>query len=102
MKITKLNSAPKVPFDLDGRVLFSKENLEIVHLRLQVGEVIDIHKNPVDVMFWVLSGTATLRVENEEFVFGKNNLIEISSDENREWKNTGDEIFEVLVVKFLK
>ena len=101
MKVTELKSASKVPFNLDGRILFSQENVEIIHLTLQPGEEIDIHKNPVDVLFWVLNGVATLTVEEKEFVFGKNNLIEVGSKENRGWKNKGNEIFEILVVKLL-
>ncbi|MCF8296220.1 MAG: cupin domain-containing protein [Saprospiraceae bacterium] len=102
MKVTELNSAPKVPFDLDGKILFSQENIEIVHLTLQPAEEIDIHKNPVDVLFWVLNGTATLTIETEEHVFGVGNLIEVGCEENRGWKNTGDEKFEILVIKLVK
>ncbi len=102
MKVTELKLAPKVPFNIDGKILFSQENIEIVHLTLQPNEKVDIHKNPFDVLFWVLNGIGTLTVEDEKFVFGTNNLIEIGKEENRGWENTGSKVLDMLVVKLLK
>ncbi len=48
MQIRNLSSAPKVPFDLDGKIMLSRKNLEVIHLSLQPGEVLTGHVNDFD------------------------------------------------------
>ena len=67
MKITTPDNAEKVPFNLEGRKMYVNPKAEIIHLTLKSGEVVDIHTNPFDVVFYTLEGTATLSVEGKEY-----------------------------------
>lgn len=99
MKINKLSNSPKVPFDLDGHILHSENQLELVHLTLQPGESVSEHKNPFDVIFYVVQGSGTLTVENDSYELSANDTTKITSDKNRSWKNTGDQDLRILVIK---
>lgn len=99
MKIQNLNNSPKVPFDLDGYVLHSENQLELVHLLLKPCENLAEHKNPFDVIFYVVQGSGVLTVENDSYELSANDTTKITSDKNRSWKNTGDQDLRILVIK---
>ncbi len=100
-KITKLEDAPQVPFKLDGRILFSSEKLELIHLTLQPGEKMEPHSQPFDVVFYVLSGNAILGLEEQSIDGVPGTCIFIPAGMQRGWKNTGNGEFRVLVIKDL-
>ncbi len=101
MKIQNLNNSPKVPFDLDGYILHSEKQLELVHLVLKPGENLSEHKNPFDVIFYVVQGSGILTVENDSYALNANDTNKITSDKNRSWKNTGNQDLKILVIKLL-
>lgn len=99
MKVQSLEHAPKVAANLEGHIMFSGEKTEIVHLLLKAGEGLDTHKNPLDAIFYCLEGRGVLNVENQEFVIQKDDCISIPSMADRSWKNTGDGVLRLLVIK---
>lgn len=99
MTIQNLNNSPKVPFDLDGYILHSENKLELVHLKLKPGENLSKHKNPFDVIFYVVQGSGILTVENDSYELSANDTTKITSDKNRRWENTGDQDLRILVIK---
>ncbi len=99
MKIQNLSNSPKVPFDLDGYILHSENQVELVHLLLKPGENLAEHKNPFDVIFFVIQGSGVLTVENDSRELNANDTTKITSDKNRSWKNTGDQDLRILVIK---
>ncbi|GAB1417587.1 hypothetical protein MASR2M12_03520 [Bacteroidales bacterium] len=99
MKITTLQTAEKVPFNLDGRKMFSSKKVELVHLTIQPGEEIAPHANPFDVVFFVLEGQGEIMVNQESFLASENNSVFIEKDKQRGLRNTGDGLLRVLVVK---
>ncbi len=99
MKLTTLENAEKVPFNLDGRKMFTNDKVELVHLALKPNEEIALHANPFDVIFFILDGTGTIFYEETQTKAETNNSIYIEKDKQRGMKNTGNEIFKVLVVK---
>lgn len=101
MKIIKLEDAPHVPFKLDGRILFSSEKLELIHLTLQPGEKMESHTQPFDVVFYIISGNGILDVEGQSIDGTPGTCIHIPMGVMRGWKNNGDMEFRVLVVKDL-
>jgi len=54
MRIQNLSNSPNVPFNLDGHILFSEKPVELVHLLLKSGEKLELHKNPFDVIFFLV------------------------------------------------
>ena len=101
MKIQNLNNSPKVPFDLDAFILHSEEKIEIVHLFLKPGEVLEEHKNPFDVLFFVVEGSGILTIDNEKQNLKKNDTIKVTSDKNRAWENNSNINLRILVIKLL-
>jgi mannose-6-phosphate isomerase-like protein (cupin superfamily) len=99
MKITTLESALKVPFNLDGRKMYTGEKVEVVHLSLKPGEEIALHANPIDVVFFILEGNGTILFEGESFNVAANSAIYIEKDKQRGMRNSGEEVFRVLVIK---
>ena len=99
MKITNLENAPKVPFKLDGRVMFTSKDNEIIHLTLKAGEKLDLHTNPFDVVFYTLSGEGVLDVEGERLTMKQNDSVAVTKGILRSWENNSTEDLRILVVK---
>jgi quercetin dioxygenase-like cupin family protein len=103
MKISNvhLDKAPPVPFDLDGKVMFSSEKLEIIHICLKPGEKINQHLQPFDVIFFILSGEGILETDEGNTKAIENTSIFVPAGVMRGWNNTGMNDFKVLVIKDL-
>jgi quercetin dioxygenase-like cupin family protein len=99
MNITRLNQAPKVPFDLDGYILANHANVEIIHLHLKPGERIEKHTNPFDVIFYILEGKAMLESDLERVLVMKDQSIVIEAGINRGIENISVGDFKLLVIK---
>ncbi|HUW06527.1 MAG TPA: cupin domain-containing protein [Williamwhitmania sp.] len=101
MKIKLVETAEKVPFDLDGRKMFSSEKVEIIHLNLLPGENLELHSNPFDVIFYILEGEGIVETEDEQITVEPDMTIEIASGVKRGVKNVGPGNFRLLVIKIL-
>lgn len=99
MKVSNLQTADKVPFNLDGRVMFTNEKVELVHLTLKPGEEIPLHSNPFDVIFYILEGNGTIIFGQESSTVEPNSSIFIEKDKQRGMKNSNEGAFKVLVCK---
>ena len=99
MKITTIENAKKVPFTLNGRIMFRSENAELVHLSMKSGEQIPPHSNPFDVVFYVLEGSGKISVELEQKDVSKDNVLYVKAGLQRGINNTGKDLLRVLVVK---
>ena len=101
MKITKVTetSIQDTPHKVDVRLIYDNENAQAVHITLQPGETLKRHITPVDVFFYILEGTPTVHIgENEETV-EINSLIESPKDIVHHISNNSTQIARVLVVK---
>ncbi len=98
MKVT-LETAPKVPIQIDGRIMFSSEKAELIHLTLKRGEVIEKHDNPFDVIFYILEGIGKLTLNNETHLLNTNDCISVSTGIQRTMENSGDKELKILVCK---
>lgn len=96
---TTLSNAPKVPFNLDGRVMFSSVKVEMVHLTLNPGEEIPVHTNPFAVVFYLLQGELILRVDEEEVLLRPDMAISVEPNLSRGLYNASKMPSRVLVVK---
>lgn len=99
MHVTTLETAEKVPFNLDGRKMFTNEKVELVHLVLKPNEEIALHANPFDVIFFILEGEGEVLFENERVKVSPNTSIYIEKDKQRGMRNDGNSAFRVLVNK---
>jgi quercetin dioxygenase-like cupin family protein len=99
--IRKPEDAPRVPFKLDGRIMYSSPRTEVIHLTLQPGGQMDPHTQPFDVIFYVLQGTGTLIAGDEEVTVSENTCIWLEAGTERCWKNPGEKEVKILVIKYL-
>ena len=101
LKITTPETAPRVPFQLDGRIMLSRSGTEIVLLSLKPGESVPKHVNDFDVAIFILEGQGRIETGtvSEEVFPGM--LAEIAAGEERGISNTGDGMLKVLVLKFV-
>jgi mannose-6-phosphate isomerase-like protein (cupin superfamily) len=98
-----LSSAPRVPFNLDGRILFSSGEYELIHLTLQPGEEVEIHKQPFDVIFYVMEGCGLLTAGDDRVEVASDAAVLVSAGVMRSWKNTNSIPLRILVNKlFIK
>ncbi len=101
MKIQNLSNSPKVPFDLDGHILHSEKQIELIHLLLKPGEKLDEHKNPFDVIFFVVEGSGTLTIESNTYKITATDVTKITSEKMRGLQNHTNNDLRILVIKLL-
>ena len=101
MTIQNLSNSPKVPFELDAFILHSEKQVEIIHLLLKPGEHLSDHKNPFDVIFFVIEGSGILNINMENFTLKNNDTIKVTKDKKRSWSNTSEKDLRILVIKLL-
>jgi len=100
--IQPISSASLVPFKFDGRILFSSDNVELIHLTLQPGEGMDQHIQPLDVVFFVLEGTGSLLVGEDMLIITVNTTVYVKEGAYRSWTNNGPGPLRILVYKLIK
>jgi mannose-6-phosphate isomerase-like protein (cupin superfamily) len=101
MKVNTLTTAEKVPFNLDGRKMYTGLNVELVHLSLKPAEVLEKHSNPFDVVFYILEGSGIVETDDESINVEPDMCIEIEMGINRGITNNSNSLLRVLVVKIL-
>ncbi len=99
MKAKLIETAEKVGFNVDGRKMFTSSKVEIIHLDLKFGEVVEMHSNPFDVAFYILEGAGIIETPDEQITVEPDMCIEISAAEPRMIRNIGVESLRVLAVK---
>ncbi len=100
--ITTFNHAPKIPLDLDARKMYSSPQLEVIQLMLHPGEGMAPHVQPMDVIFFILSGSGILELENRIIESTEKSCIFVKAGVQRAWKNSGTGDFSLLVIKDIK
>jgi mannose-6-phosphate isomerase-like protein (cupin superfamily) len=62
MKPIKVSESPVVPTPtgLDAHRLFASPHIEVVHIHLPAGHALVRHASPVDTLFYIITGTATV------------------------------------------
>ena len=101
MKIVDIAEVPSGPnpHGVDARKIYDTGHAVAVHITLQPGESLKLHKTPVDVFFYVLEGTGIVRIGDEEEEVGPDRLVDSPAAIPHLWRNETDTVFRVLVVK---
>ncbi|HAN19972.1 MAG: hypothetical protein A2X13_10855 [Bacteroidetes bacterium GWC2_33_15] len=101
MKIQNLKNSPRVPFNLEGYILHSEKPVELVHLLLKPGDALEKHKNPFDVIFFVIEGSGILAINGDNLNIHSNDVIKVTSDKLRAWENNSTQDLKLLVIKLI-
>jgi len=98
-KVYLLEDALKIPFNPDGKILFTSEKMELVHLTLTPGKGMEKHSQPFDVVFFVLEGKGNIEIGSEQVLVKTNTCIHVGKGTLRKWSNTGSSDLKILVIK---
>lgn len=90
------------PHGIQSSKMYDSENAVIMHLFLKAGEKLKPHKTPVDVAFYVLQGTPSILVGEENIRVKQDDLIESPKDIVHCIYNETDKDVRVLVMKLPK
>jgi mannose-6-phosphate isomerase-like protein (cupin superfamily) len=85
--------------NVDARNLYSTPEAMITVITLQPGQALKRHITPVDVAFYVLSGTGVVEIGDEKQEVGANTLVESPKDIIHCWYNESTEPLRFMVVK---
>lgn len=87
---------------MHGVKLYSQPEGEIVHLVLKPGAHLKAHKTPVNVLFYVLEGEATLEIGDETQTFPQDSAVDSPKDIPHAVTNNGGGDLRLLVIKMPK
>ena len=87
------------PHGVDVRKLYDKSSAQIMHMTLAPGESLKPHKTPVDAVFYVLEGEATIHIAGESIPQSKDTLIESPANVPHHISNESEERARILVIK---
>ncbi len=79
--------------------LIQQDEVQVVLLAFEPGQGLPVHTTPVDVFFYVIEGTPTIKVGDEENKISSGNIVLSPKDIPHTVKNESDEDTKVLVVK---
>lgn len=101
MKITKVTETniQDTPHKVDTRLLYDNETAQAVNITLQAGESLKRHITPVDVFFYILEGTPTVHIGDEEETVETDSLVESPKDIVHHISNQSTQVARILVVK---
>lgn len=101
MKVAEVKNTQSKPnpHGVDVRNLSDTDSAQVVHITLQPGELLKKHITPVDVVFYVLEGRATVEIGEERMEAGADTLIESPARVPHRLMNNGTVQARVLVVK---
>lgn len=87
---------------IHGVKIYSEAEGEIVHLSLAPGAHLKAHKTPVNVVFYVVEGVATITIGDEKHSFTKDMIIDSPKDIPHAVTNEGEGNLRILVIKMPK
>jgi len=104
MEITNcLKSGPmKNPHNLKASKLYESDLAEIIHLQLEPGGSTVKHITPVDVVFYILEGEATITIGDETETVLVENLVKSPKRVPHNISNQSDTVLRVMVMKLPK
>lgn len=85
--------------NIDAKRVYSKENAEIIQMKLTPGQSLIKHATPVDVIFYVVEGKGQVLIGDEVKNVTKGQFIESPKNIPHSLSNDGIENFVFLVIK---
>ena len=92
----------KNPHNLKASKLYDSDLAEIIHLQLEPGGSTVKHITPVDVVFYILEGEATISIGDESEIVSADNLVKSPKGVPHNISNQSDTILRVMVMKLPK
>nr|HDM59305.1 cupin domain-containing protein [Bacillota bacterium] len=101
IRIARIEDVPKMdnPHGIDVRKLHDSEHAQVMHIELGPGEGLRRHSTPVDVVFFVLEGTAVIEIGDERLKVSAGTLVESPSRVPHRVMNDDQTVLRFLVIK---
>lgn len=87
------------PHKVDARQIYNRDAVQIMHIILEPGQSLKPHKTPVDAVFYILEGTATVYIGDESEKFDADSLIESPKEIMHYISNEGSGTARIMVIK---
>jgi len=89
---------------VDGRRFYEGDTVQIAHIEILPGGVLEKHETPVDAVLYVLQGTAKVIIDNQEQVVQEqvvqqDELVEFPKNTPHEVINISQKKLRVLVIR---
>jgi len=84
---------------ITAKKLLKNDDVQVMNLVLDPGDVVPPHSVPVNVFFYIVSGTGTLKIGEEESVVEAGNIIPCPPETEMSLQADQGEKFKVLNVK---
>lgn len=95
----ELNSH-KIDIGFDAWQRHSDDPVSLIQISLKPGELIDNHINTERLIFYIISGSGKLWIDNSSFQLGEGDSILVKENLSRKWLNDGSEVLTLLAFKF--
>ena len=92
----------KNPHGIKASKLYDSEFAEIIHIQFNPGDSLVKHITPVDVVFYVLEGEATITIGDEIETVSADNLVKSPKRVSHNISNQSDALVRVMVIKLPK
>lgn len=89
------------PFDADVRVLFSRKDIDVIHLQLEPGKMLSKVTIATDAFFFVLEGSPEISVGDETQATEAQTLVFCPGGSAHCISNPGKEQSRILILKML-
>jgi len=101
IRTARLQDVPKTDsrHGIDARKLHDSEHAQVMHIELAPGEALLRHSTPVDVVFFVLQGSAVIEIGEERVVVPADTLVESPARVPHRVMNDGQTPMRFLVIK---
>jgi mannose-6-phosphate isomerase-like protein (cupin superfamily) len=101
MKYTDTKNAieKKNPHGIKSLQMVNKESSEVLHLTLEPGQELKPHSTPVDVLFFILEGSPTIRIGDEYMDLKAETIVESPKNITHCIYNKSNTIARVIVIK---
>jgi len=101
MEIVKASEAQESPnpHGVSSRMLLNTENVQLVMVTLQPGQVLKLHVTPVDAFFYVLEGHGLVEIDGERRELCPDTLVNSPAAHPHRLMNESDDVFRFLVGK---
>jgi len=101
MKVFSYRSVdPVVKTDtVDGRRFYECDAIQIAHIEILPGGILEKHEASIDAVLYVLQGTAKVIIDNQEQVVQQDELVEFPKDTPHEVINISQKKLRVLVIR---
>lgn len=98
-RIIESNNLNKLPLQVDAWKLVNENNIEIINIILKPNQFIEQHSNEFDIYFFMLSGSVSFKINNEEVNLQQNKILFIEKNVLRSCSNNHTQDSSLLVIK---